>query len=165
MPEPKEIAMSHETVKVGQLEISYLVEGAKEGGLGLFEMSVPVGAHVPPPHSHTNNEECVYVLDGVLRYTVDGETRDLTQGEWMSTPRGSVHHFDNPGSRTARALVMLTPDIGEQYFRDVAAIVSAGGPPDRAKLIAVMTRYGLVPAAPNLASHERGLDSGRRLMG
>jgi hypothetical protein len=66
----------------------------------------------------------------------------------MSTPRGSVHQFSNPGTETARALVMLTPDIGEQYFRDVAAVASAGGPPDRAKLIEVMMRYGLVPAPP-----------------
>jgi len=130
------------------MEIRYLVDGAQKGALGLFEMKVPAGAHVPPPHSHTNNEECIYVLEGVLRYTVDGETRDLKPGEWMSTPRGSVHHFSNPGSETARTLVMMTPDIGEQYFLDVAALVGAGGPPDRPKLMAVMARYGLVPAAP-----------------
>ena len=136
-----------EVVKVGQMEIRYLVDGAQSGGLGLFEMKVPAGAHVPPPHSHTDNEECVYVLEGVLAYSVDGETRDLRPGDWMSTPRGSVHHFSNPGSVTARALVMMTPDIGEQFFRDVAALAVAGGPPDRAKLGEVMTRYGLVPAA------------------
>jgi hypothetical protein len=87
----------------------------------------------------------------VLRYTVDDETRDLEPGEWMSTPRGSVHHFSNPGTETARALVMLTPDIGEQFFRDVGALAGAGGPPDRAKLVEVMARYGLVPAAPKQA--------------
>ena len=103
---------------------------------------------VPPPHSHSNNEECVYVLEGVLRYSVDQETRDLKAGEWMSTPRGSVHAFSNPGSEAARALIMLTPDIGEQYFRAVAAVVGAGGPPDRAKLLEVMCRYGLKAAAP-----------------
>jgi hypothetical protein len=91
------------------------------------------------------------VLEGVLRYTVDDETRDLKPGEWMSTPRGSVHHFSNPGSDTARTLVMLTPDIGVQFFRDVGALAGAGGPPDRAKLMEVMTRYGLVPAAPKQA--------------
>src|SRR5512143_3351525 len=138
--------MSNQVVKVGQLEIRYLVHGSPAGGLGLFEMKVPAGAHVPPPHSHTDNEECIYVLEGVLRYSVDAETRDLNAGDWMSTPRGSVHHFSNPGSETARALVVLTPDIGEQYFRDVAKLVGAGGPPDRAKLMEVMSRYGLVPA-------------------
>lgn len=112
---------------------------------------MPAGANVPPPHSHSDNEECVYVLEGVLRYTVDDETRDLQPGEWMSTPRGSVHQFSNPGSATARALVMMTPDIGAQYFVDVAALVGAGGPPDRSKLLALMTRYRLVPAAPRAA--------------
>jgi hypothetical protein len=66
----------------------------------------------------------------------------------MSTPRGSVHHFSNPGSETVRTLVMMTPDIGEQFFRDVGALTAAGGPPDRAKLMQIMSRYGLVPAAP-----------------
>jgi quercetin dioxygenase-like cupin family protein len=144
--------MNHEIVTVGDLQIRYLVDGAKRGGLGVFEMRVPAGAHVPPPHSHTNNEECVYVLEGILRYSVDGEVRDLNPGEWMSTPRGSVHHFSNPASETARVLVMLTPDIGAQYFHDVAAVVGAGGPPDRAKLVDVMRRYGLVPAAPQTAA-------------
>lgn len=139
--------MSQQVVKVGQLEIRYLVEGAHKGGLGVFEMKVPAGAHVPPPHSHSDNEECVYVLEGVLRYTVDGETRDLQPGDWMSTPRGSVHHFCNQAAETARVLVMLTPDIGEAYFHEVAAVVNAGGPPDRAKLAQVMSRYRLRPAA------------------
>jgi len=144
--------MSEQTVKVGTIEIRYLVDGAAAGGLGLFEMKVPAGAHVPPPHSHRNNEECVYVLDGVLRYSVDGETRDLGPGDWMSTPRGAVHHFENPHGETARVLVMLTPDIGARFFREVGAIVGAGGPPDTARLVAVMARYGLVPAASGTAA-------------
>jgi quercetin dioxygenase-like cupin family protein len=140
--------MSGNVVKVGQMEIRYLVDGAEKGGLGVFELKVPPGSNVPPPHSHTKNEECVYVLEGILRYSVDKESRDLKPGEWMSTPRGSVHQFSNPNSETARALIMLTPDIGEQYFREVAVVVNAGGPPDRVKLMEVMSRYGLVPAAP-----------------
>jgi quercetin dioxygenase-like cupin family protein len=147
--------MNHQSIKVGLLEINYLVDGAEKGGLGVFELTVPAGANVPPPHSHTNNEECVYVLSGVLRYSVDNEIRDLGPGEWMSTPRGAVHQFSNPGTEAARALVMMTPDIGAQYFRDVAAVAAAGGPPDRAKLMQVMTRYGLVPAAPKPAPAAR----------
>ena len=137
-----------ETIRVGQLSIDYLIDGASQGSMGVFELTVPAGSNVPPPHSHTHNEECVYVLDGVLRYSVDGETRDLKAGEWMRTPRGSVHGFSNPHGAAARALIILSPDIGAQYFRDVAEAVGGGGPPDRSKLLAVMARYGLVPAAP-----------------
>ena len=135
-------------ITVGRLTIQYLIDGAATGGLGVFELTVPPGASVPPPHSHTHNEECVYVLDGVLRYSVDGVTRDLARGQWMHSPRGSIHQFSNPHSDTARSLIVLTPDIGAQYFRDVGAIVNVGEPPDRAKLIAVMSEYGLVPAPP-----------------
>ncbi len=134
------------SIKVGQLEIRYLIDGAAAGGLGMFELTVPAGSNVPPPHSHTFNEECVYVLQGTLRYSVDGEVRDLAPGDWMHTPKGSVHGFSNPHSATARALIVLTPDIGAQYFRDVGEVINAGGPPDKTKLLAVMARYGLVPA-------------------
>jgi quercetin dioxygenase-like cupin family protein len=139
--------MSSEVIKVGQLEIRYLVDGTRHRGLGVFELAVPAGAQVPPPHSHTHNEEFIRVLEGSLHYTVDEVSRELGPGDWMSTPRGSVHGFRNDGDRLARALVVLTPDIGMQYFRDVAAVVNAGGPPDRARLLAVMAHHGLVPAA------------------
>ena len=130
------------------MTIRYLIDGSGTGGLGVFELGVPPGSNVPPPHSHTANEECVYALEGVLRYAVDDVSRDLRPGDWMFTPRGSVHQFSNPHDTLAKALIVMTPDIGAQYFRDVAAVVNTGGPPDRAKLLDVMSRYGLVLAPP-----------------
>ncbi len=135
-------------IKVGQLGINYVVDGSRTASLGMFELTVPPGSNVPPPHSHSGNEECLYVLAGTLRYTVGTETRDLTPGQSMSTPKGVVHAFSNPFTETARALVVQSPDIGAQYFKDVAAVVNTGGPPDRAALVSVMSKYGLVPAAP-----------------
>jgi quercetin dioxygenase-like cupin family protein len=140
--------MSTTEIKVGQLGISYIVDGSQSASIGMFELSVPPGSNVPPPHSRSNNEECVYVLAGTLRYSVGAESRDLTVGQTMSTPRGAVHAFSNPFAETARALIVLSPDIGAEYFRDVAAVVNAGGPPDRAALVSVMSKYGLVPASP-----------------
>lgn len=140
--------MNSSVIKVGQLGINYVVDGSDTESLGVFEITVPPGSNVPPPHSHSRNEECVYVLEGKLRYTVGSETRDLAVGQSMSTPRGVVHAFYNPFAITAKALIVNSPDIGAQYFRDVAAVINAGNPPDRAALVAVMSRYGLVPAAP-----------------
>ena len=140
--------MSTNETTVGQLGIRYLIDGAATGSMGVFELTVPPGSNVPPPHSHSNNEEIVYVLEGTLRYSVGPESRDLTPGQTMHTPKGVVHGFSNPFDAPARALIALSPDIGLQYFKDVGAVVNKGGPPDKAALIAVMGRYGLVPAAP-----------------
>ena len=142
-------------VRIGQLEIRYLMDGTVTGaGVGMFELTVLPGARVPPAHSHRDNEEIVYILEGILRYTVDDDMRDLGPGERMYTPRGSVHGFSNPHDRPARALIILTPDIGAQYFRDIAEIANAPGGPSPAKMVEVMTRYGLVlaPQKPPLAA-------------
>jgi len=139
--------MNANEIRAGQLGINYIVDGSHTRSLGMFELTVPPGSNVPPPHSHSNNEECVYVLAGTLRYSVGAETRDLTVGQTMSTPRGVVHAFSNPFAETARALIVLSPDIGAQYFKDVAAVINSGGPPDKAALLSVMARYGLAPAA------------------
>ena len=140
--------MNTNAIKVGQLGIDYIVDGSATQSLGMFELTVPPGSNVPPPHSHSHNEECVYVLAGTLRYSVGAQTRDLSAGQTMSTPRGAVHAFSNPFEEPARALIVLSPDIGAGYFRDVAEVVNAGGPPDKAAMMVVMARYGLVPAVP-----------------
>jgi quercetin dioxygenase-like cupin family protein len=113
----------------------------------MFELTVPAGARVPPAHSHSHNEEIVYVLEGMLRYAVDDERRDLGPGESMRTPRGSVHSFSNPHDQTARALIVLTPDIGGQYFRDLATAAQRPGGPDPARMAEIMAGYGLVISA------------------
>ena len=139
--------MNANEINVGQLGVRYLVDGSQNAGMGIFELTVPPHSNVPPPHSHSLNEEIVYVLEGTLRYTVGSDTRDLTLGQTMHTPKGTVHGFSNPFGNTARALIILSPDIGAQFFIDVAAVVNAGTPPDKAAVSTVMSRYGLVPAA------------------
>jgi uncharacterized cupin superfamily protein len=71
---------AQESIIVGRMRIRCLIDGTATGGMGVFELSVPPSSNVPPPHSHTANEECVYVLEGVLRYAVDDVARDLRLG-------------------------------------------------------------------------------------
>lgn len=136
-----------EVIRVGQLEIRYLQHAGNDSRMGCFDLRVPPGSNVPPPHSHDASEELLYVLEGSLRVTVGGVTRDLQPGEVMSTPPGVVHAFSNPHAVTARALVINTPDIGAEYFCEMAGILNAGGPPDRDKLLSTMQKFGLAPGA------------------
>lgn len=138
-----------DVISIGQLEIRYLMDGTVHGAAsGMFELIVQPGARVPPPHSHGGNEEIIYCLEGTLRSVVGGEVRDLKPGDRSYTPRGVVHAFSNPHDSVARALVILTPDIGAQYFRDVAEVIGGPGGPNPAKMVEVMSRYGLVLSAP-----------------
>ena len=148
--------MTDDTIKVGQLGIKYIVDGSSTETMGVFELTVPPGSNVPPPHSHSKNEECVYVIEGVLRYTVGSETRDLAVGQCMTTPRGVVHAFSNPFASTARAVIVQSPDIGAQYFRDIAAVVR---PVDVRPHVVEPQRVARAAALPLHHHHVTGTDA------
>ncbi len=80
--------MSTIEINAGQLGIRYLIDGSQTASMGMFELTVPPGSNVPPPHSHSNNEEIVYVLEGTLRYTVDSDTRRSHSGGEYANSEG-----------------------------------------------------------------------------
>lgn len=135
-------------IRVGQVAIRYLLEGEASGGsVAVFEFDVPAGARVPAAHSHDGYEETVYGLEGVLTWTLEGHPVEVGPGEVLCIPRGAVHRFDNEHPDDAKVLAIVTPGIlGPDYFRECAAILAAGGPPNFAALGEVMRRHGLTPA-------------------
>ena len=142
--------MSSETIKVGQVSIDFMLETADtNGSVAMFEFSVPAGAKVPLPHYHEHYDETIYGLEGVVTFTVEGKPINIGPGETCFISRGAVHGFNNFGSDNARALAVITPALlGPNFFKECAAIVNAGGPPDIEKLKKVMTSHGLVPVLP-----------------
>lgn len=136
-----------ETIRVGPLELRFLRSKHDTGGsLDLFEMTVPPSGRMPVPHRHRDWDETVYGLTGTVTFTVDGAPQPVGPGESLFIPRGVVHGFDNRSGAVATCLCVLTPGVlGPEYFREVAALATAG-PPDGAKLRETMLRHGLVPA-------------------
>ena len=144
MPPPKEI------IRLGQIEIRFLLDGDDTGGrVAMFEFLVPPNARVPAPHYHEHVDEVAYGLEGVLTFTVDGRGTRLVPGDRCFVPRGAVHHFINAGAEPTRTLSVLTPAlIGPAYFRELAALLAAGGPPDPGRVAEVMRRHGLIVVPP-----------------
>jgi quercetin dioxygenase-like cupin family protein len=145
--------MQNEIIQVGQIGVRFLLDAAATGGaVAMFEFTVPAGAKVPIPHSHKDFDETIYGLEGVLDFTVEGRALRIGPGESCFIPRGAVHGFDNPGQADAKTLAVVTPAlIGPGFFREIAAIVAGGGPPDLEKLKTIYARHGLVPAMPHKA--------------
>lgn len=142
--------MKNEIIRIGQIGIHFLLEAAEtNGSVAMFEFTVPVGAKVPLPHSHQHYDETIYGLEGETTFVVNGKTVPIGPGESFFIPRGAVHGFNNLKQTDAKALAVVTPGlIGPDFFRETAAIVNAGGPPDLEKLKAVLAKHGLVAAMP-----------------
>ena len=140
--------MNTEILRLGQIGIKFLLEAADtNGALAMFEFTVPVGARVPVPHSHAHYDETIYGVEGVITFTVDGKPVPIGPGESCFIRRGVVHGFNNLQSVDAKALAVVTPAlIGPEFFREMAAVVNAGGPPNVEKMKEIMLRHGLVPA-------------------
>src|SRR5579864_1889212 len=144
---------SDETIRLGPLAVRFLLTGDNStGSIAAFELTVPGAQRLTgPAHSHDQYEETIYGIAGVLAWTVDGKQIDVGPGQALCIPRGAIHRFDNNGGQDVKALCMITPAaIGPQYFRESAEVINAtpGGPPDRAKMAAIMRRHGLMPAPP-----------------
>lgn len=143
---------SDEAIRLGPLGVRFLItaEDAR-GGVAVFELTVPAAERLAgPAHSHDHYEETIYGIEGVLTWTVNGKAIDVGPGQALCIPRGAVHRFDNRGSQDVKALCVITPAaIGPQFFRESAAVIdaAAGGPPDRVKMLEIMRRHGLTPAA------------------
>jgi quercetin dioxygenase-like cupin family protein len=144
---------SEEMIRIGTLEIRFLVTGAdSNGSVSVLEMTVPAGDKLAaPPHSHDAYEETIYGTDGTLTWTVDGDAIEVGPGQALCIPRGAVHKFANHGSEDAKALVVISPaTIGPAFFRESAEVINAaaGDSPDHVKLMEIMRRHGLTPAPP-----------------
>ena len=144
---------SAETIKIGPLEIRFLLTGDDSGGsASVFEFLVPAGQKLAAPaHKNDAYEEILYGIEGVLTWTVDGTPIEVGPGQALCIPRGAVHRFDNLCGEDVKQLVVITPAImGPAYFREAAAVIAAaaGGPPDREKMTEVFRRHGMTLAAP-----------------
>ena len=145
---PADEAFSHDGVTV-----HFLISGEQSNGsIAAFEVTVTGSKRLlAPAHSHDHYEETIYGVEGTLTWTVDGQRHDVGPGQALCIPRGAVHRFDNYGAETAKVLCVVTPAaIGPEYFREAFALLNeaTGGMPDRAKMMEIMLRHGLTPAAP-----------------
>jgi quercetin dioxygenase-like cupin family protein len=90
------------------------LEGEQAGGdWAVVEWHVRAGAE-PPIHTHTREDETIYVLDGAITAFVGDQRIDVEAGSYAALPKDVPHGLTVRGDE-ARLLVTLEP-AGAEYF-------------------------------------------------
>ncbi|MFD0207298.1 MULTISPECIES: cupin domain-containing protein [Saccharothrix] len=131
------------TIKAGAAET--------DGAMGLIEVVVPPLSG-PPLHTHKNEDEAFYILDGKFQVVANDRELIVEPGGFIYLPKGTFHRFQNIGGSHGKLLLLFTPAGFEDYFLDVGLPTSqhATAPPadqypeDVARSVALgEEKYGL----------------------
>ena len=90
------------------------ITGEQSGGdWAVVEWRVRAGDE-PPLHTHTREDETVYVVEGAITAFVGDQRIDVEAGSYAALPKGIQHGLTVRGEE-ARLLVTLEP-AGAEYF-------------------------------------------------
>jgi quercetin dioxygenase-like cupin family protein len=83
------------------------------GGWAVVELRVRAGDE-PPVHTHTREDETLYVVEGTITAYVGGEKLEVKAGSYAALPKNVPHGF-TVRSQQVRLLVSVEP-AGAEYF-------------------------------------------------
>lgn len=103
------------------------------GVITVIETDTDGGA---PPHIHTNEDECFYVVNGSITVTIGEETYEAGPRSFIYLPRGIPHSWDVVG-KSAVVLIITVPAGFEDFLREFH---EAKGPEERVR---ISRKYGI----------------------
>lgn len=131
-------------------DITFIVRGDhSNGALAALEAINPPGEG-PPLHIHTREDECVYVLDGELRWKLGDEISVTGPGGFVFIPRGLPHTWQNVGDRDSRMLVTFAPAGMEGFFDRLSSMTEF----DLEAFRAAAAEHGMDVVGPRLAESD-----------
>lgn len=114
-----------QTVNLLALGVRFMIEGRRSGGaFSLVEHPLPARALGSPLHTHRNEDEYSYILEGRVGLQLGDEVLVAGPGELVFKPRGVPHAFWNAGDVPARLLEIISPAGFENYFREMAPLLT-----------------------------------------
>jgi quercetin dioxygenase-like cupin family protein len=107
------------------------------GSLTVMEVTIDGG---PPRHTHTREDESLYVRTGTLEVECGQDRFQAGPGSFVFLPRNLPHGFRSVGDR-ATALLIVTPGGLDEYFAELSTTLRAHADP--AQVRAIQRRYGI----------------------
>lgn len=85
--------------------------------------NLPAGASVPFVHWHKNNEEIYVILAGKGKAVIDGETVELTAGDWVRISPAAKRQFSAAEEAAISfACIQVKENSLESYTMDDAVV-------------------------------------------
>jgi quercetin dioxygenase-like cupin family protein len=97
-------------------DLTFLVRKEQSDGTFLAVEVVAPPGEGPPLHTHTREEETIYVVAGDFRFRVGDEVRDAPEGAFAFVPRGIAHTWQNIGAEPGMLLATFAPAGMEGFF-------------------------------------------------
>lgn len=132
-----------QTVHLLALGVRFMIEGRRtDGAFSLVEHPLPPRALGSPLHTHRKEDEYSYVLEGRIGLQLGDAVLTAGPGDLVFKPRAVQHAFWNAGDEPARLLEIISPAGFENYFREMAPLLTdIEG--NHAAIMAVAGRYEL----------------------
>jgi quercetin dioxygenase-like cupin family protein len=123
--------------------------GESDSRMTVFE-TVVAPSEGPPLHTHANEEETLYVLEGEVRFKLGDEVHIGGPGSFAFVPRGEPHTWQAVGDVPVRMLIHFSPSGMERFFEEFAESDTAG--PDA--FASIGSGAGMAVVGPTLAQSD-----------
>ena len=109
-------------LKILGTQVRFLCTGKNTaGGFSVLEVELPIGSGAPPHHHPW--DEAYYILAGTIDFMLGDKTMEVTTGDFLYAPGGTIHSFSGLSDKPAKMLVFDSPADSEGFFKDVDAEV------------------------------------------
>lgn len=90
-----------------------------------------VGGFVPP-HSHDDQDESLYILEGNMEFETEGKVIKAGAGDVVTLPMGIAHSLHNRSDKIVKSLVVVSPS--GRFYDYMRAIDGLGDPGEVVRL-------------------------------
>lgn len=114
-----------------------------EDGVCVIEHRLPCGDS-PPLHVHRNEDEIFHILEGRMRFQIDGQEQIVGTGETVIAPKGLPHTFRVESPEGAHTLTITRGSDFETMVRRASRRAERAGLPQPVEptpeMVAALTR-------------------------
>ena len=113
------------------------------GSISMLKVHLPPGRMLAPVHTHINQDEASYILEGELSFYLDGEVHRFKAGDTAYKPKGVPHTIFNDTDQPATFIELCWPGGLDDYLEDMAGVLASGGPPDFKRIAEIAAKHGI----------------------